>query len=228
MTKLVFLPKMSSFLIKIFNLTYYRQNKKGQFRNFRKQITVNFGQGKTLCFSKNRGTNYQNHRKHRLNYNLLHHFPVRRITSFERYFVPKYLQKRGHPFDFFILLKGQHMCYNCLIWLISWACCLIFCRLRSPALLRSEGLCPLTPEEAVLVLAALGFRRKTHMFIAGANIYGGRSRLTALTSLYPNLVTKEKLLSATELKPFMNFSSQVIKLHLSPLFSSVILWSSSA
>jgi hypothetical protein len=46
--------------------------------------------------------------------------------------------------------------------------------------------------------------------------------------LYPNLVTKEKLLSATELKPFMNFSSQVIKLHLSPLFSSVILWSSSA
>ncbi|KAH8512211.1 hypothetical protein H0E87_009434 [Populus deltoides] len=81
--------------------------------------------------------------------------------------------------------------------------------LRSPALLRSEGLCPLTPEEAVLMLAALGFRRKTHMFIAGANIYGGRSRLTALTSLYPNLVTKEKLLSATELKPFMNFSSQV-------------------
>ncbi|KAG6776764.1 hypothetical protein POTOM_016552 [Populus tomentosa] len=93
--------------------------------------------------------------------------------------------------------------------------------LRSPALLRSEGLCPLTPEEAVLVLAALGFRRKTHMFIAGANIYGGRSRLTALTSLYPNLVTKEKLLSATELKPFMNFSSQVIKWHLSPLFSSL-------
>jgi len=29
--------------------------------------------------------------------------------------------------------------------------------------------------------------------------------------LYPNLVTKEKLLSATELEPFMNFSSQVIK-----------------
>ncbi|KAI5590381.1 hypothetical protein POPTR_004G005100v4 [Populus trichocarpa] len=84
--------------------------------------------------------------------------------------------------------------------------------LRSPALLRSEGLCPLTPEEAVLMLAALGFRRKTHMFIAGANIYGGRSRLTALTSLYPNLVTKEKLLSATELKPFMNFSSQLAAL----------------
>ncbi|KAJ6737864.1 O-FUCOSYLTRANSFERASE 2-RELATED [Salix koriyanagi] len=84
--------------------------------------------------------------------------------------------------------------------------------LRSPALLRSEGLCPLTPEEAVLMLAALGFRRKTQMFIAGANIYGGRSRLTALTSLYHNLVTKERLLSASELKPFMNFSSQLAAL----------------
>ncbi|KAG5234684.1 O-fucosyltransferase [Salix suchowensis] len=85
-------------------------------------------------------------------------------------------------------------------------------KLPSPAMLREEGLCPLTPEEAVLMLAALGFGRKTHIFIAGANIYGGRSRLTALTNLYPNLVTKEKLLSATELKPFMNFSSQLAAL----------------
>ena len=98
-----------------------------------------------------------------------------------------------------------------LPWLISLVRCLIYGRLPSPAMLREEGLCPLTPEEAVLMLAALGFSRKTHIFIAGANIYGGRSRLTALTSLYPNLVTKEKLLSATELEPFMNFSSQVIK-----------------
>ena len=76
-------------------------------------------------------------------------------------------------------------------------------------MLRSEGLCPLTPEEAVIMLAALGFNRKTHIYVAGANIYGGRPRLNALTSLYPNLVTKEKILSATELEPFMNFSSQV-------------------
>ena len=83
-------------------------------------------------------------------------------------------------------------------------------RLPSPAELRSEGLCPLTPEEAVLMLAALGFKRKTKIFVAGSQIYGGSSRLTALTSLYPNLVTKEKLLSTSELQPFMNFSSQVI------------------
>lgn len=82
----------------------------------------------------------------------------------------------------------------------------------SPAALREEGLCPLTPEEAVLMLAALGFKRKTYIYVAGANIYGGRSRLVALNNLYPNLVTKETLLSASELEPFKNFSSQVYSL----------------
>lgn len=92
----------------------------------------------------------------------------------------------------------------------SYLCFLIYSRLPSPQELRSEGLCPLTPEEAVLMLAALGFNRKTHIFVAGSQIYGGRSRLVALTSLYPKLVTKENLLSSSELEPFMNFSSQVI------------------
>ncbi|EXB77032.1 hypothetical protein L484_014158 [Morus notabilis] len=85
-------------------------------------------------------------------------------------------------------------------------------KLPSPQELRSEGLCPLTPEEAVLMLAALGFNRKTHIFVAGSQIYGGRSRLVALTSLYPKLVTKENLLSSSELEPFMNFSSQLAAL----------------
>ncbi|CAN1811185.1 O-fucosyltransferase 15 [Linum perenne] len=85
-------------------------------------------------------------------------------------------------------------------------------KLPSAAALRSEGLCPLTPEEAVLMLSALGFNRRTHLFVAGANIYGGPSRLTSLTHLFPNLVTKEKLLSASELEPFRNFSSQLAAL----------------
>ncbi|XP_028763036.1 O-fucosyltransferase 15-like isoform X2 [Neltuma alba] len=85
-------------------------------------------------------------------------------------------------------------------------------KLPSPSEIRSEGLCPLTPEEAVLMLAALGFNRKTHIFVAGSNLYGGQSRLTALTSLYPNLVTKENLLSSTELEPFANYSSQLAAL----------------
>ncbi|KAK9022991.1 hypothetical protein V6N11_003227 [Hibiscus sabdariffa] len=85
-------------------------------------------------------------------------------------------------------------------------------KLPSPSMLRSEGLCPLTPEEAVLMLAALGFNRKTQIYVAGAQIYGGKSRLAALSNLYPNLVTKEDLLSPTELEPFMNFSSQLAAL----------------
>ncbi|CAA6670588.1 unnamed protein product [Spirodela intermedia] len=77
------------------------------------------------------------------------------------------------------------------------------------AQLRSEGQCPLTPEEAVLVLAALGFKRRTRIYVAGANIYGGRSMMVGLNSLYPNLVTKESLLSSSEMEPFLNLSSQV-------------------
>ncbi|KAL0704016.1 hypothetical protein Bca4012_070441 [Brassica carinata] len=85
-------------------------------------------------------------------------------------------------------------------------------RFPSPDALRTEGLCPLTPEEAVLMLVALGFNRETRVFVAGAHIYGGNKRLAALTSLYPNLVTKEKLLSPSELHPFKNFSSQLAAL----------------
>ncbi|KAK1270904.1 hypothetical protein QJS04_geneDACA019681 [Acorus gramineus] len=85
-------------------------------------------------------------------------------------------------------------------------------KLPSAETLRSEGKCPLTPEEAVLMLAALGFKRSTHIYIAGAQIYGGRSRMAALTSLYPNLVTKETLLSSSEIQQFRNFSSQLAAL----------------
>ncbi|TYH94780.1 hypothetical protein ES332_A12G062600v1 [Gossypium tomentosum] len=59
------------------------------------------------------------------------------------------------------------------------------------------------------MFAALGFNRKTQIYVAGTQIYGGTSRLAALTSLYPNLVTKENFLSSVELESFKNFSSQV-------------------
>ncbi|VFQ88932.1 unnamed protein product [Cuscuta campestris] len=82
-------------------------------------------------------------------------------------------------------------------------------KLPSPATLRSEGLCPLMPEETALVLASLGYKRQTHIYLAGAHIYGGKSRLAALTTLYPYLATKESLLSPSEIQPFANFSSQL-------------------
>ncbi|KAE8673307.1 O-fucosyltransferase family protein isoform 2 [Hibiscus syriacus] len=51
------------------------------------------------------------------------------------------------------------------------------CRPVSPAELRKLGRCPLTPEEAALVLAALGFKRGTYIYLAGSRIYSGSSRM---------------------------------------------------
>ncbi|ESQ33947.1 hypothetical protein EUTSA_v10007505mg [Eutrema salsugineum] len=82
----------------------------------------------------------------------------------------------------------------------------------SPEELRKTGKCPLTPEEATLVLAGLGFKRGTYIYLAGSQIYGGPSRMLPLTTLYPNLVTKETLLTPQELAPFKNFSSQLAAL----------------
>ncbi|XP_004233041.1 O-fucosyltransferase 8 isoform X1 [Solanum lycopersicum] len=82
----------------------------------------------------------------------------------------------------------------------------------SPQELRKMGKCPLTPEEAGLVLAGLGFKHGTYIYLAGSDIYGGQSRMQALTTLYPNLVTKEDLLTPSELAPFRNFSSQLAAL----------------
>ncbi|KAL3522513.1 hypothetical protein ACH5RR_015347 [Cinchona calisaya] len=82
----------------------------------------------------------------------------------------------------------------------------------SPSELRNLGRCPLTPEEAALVLAALGFKSDTYIYLAGSEIYGGESRMHPLTSLYPNVVTKEDFLSPSELAPFKNFSSQLAAL----------------
>ncbi|XP_021907651.1 uncharacterized protein At1g04910 isoform X3 [Carica papaya] len=82
----------------------------------------------------------------------------------------------------------------------------------APSELRKLGRCPLTPEEAALVLAGLGFKRRTYIYLAGSHIYGGKSRMDPLTNLYPNLVTKETLLATSELAPFANFSSKLAAL----------------
>ncbi|XP_050370699.1 O-fucosyltransferase 8 [Argentina anserina] len=78
--------------------------------------------------------------------------------------------------------------------------------------LRKLGKCPLTPEEAALVLAGVGFKHRTYIYLAGSQIYGGNSRMNSFTDLYPNLVTKETLLTPSELAPFQNFSSKLAAL----------------
>ncbi|XP_043704857.1 rhamnogalacturonan I rhamnosyltransferase 1 isoform X1 [Telopea speciosissima] len=77
---------------------------------------------------------------------------------------------------------------------------------------RSLGLCPLTPEEAALVLQALGFQKDTYIYIASGEIYGSKRRLAALKDVFPRIVKKEMLLDPKDLQQFQNHSSQMAAL----------------
>ncbi|KAI3720217.1 hypothetical protein L6452_21130 [Arctium lappa] len=77
---------------------------------------------------------------------------------------------------------------------------------------RSQGLCPLTPEEVALVLRAMDFDENTQIYIASGEIYGGQKRLAALRTTFPHIVKKETLLDREELKQFQNHSSQMAAL----------------
>ncbi|XP_061370884.1 rhamnogalacturonan I rhamnosyltransferase 1-like [Gastrolobium bilobum] len=77
---------------------------------------------------------------------------------------------------------------------------------------RSQGLCPLTPEEAALILQALGFDRETQVYLAAGEIYGGERRLAQLRAKFPRIVKKETLLARDELQQFQNHSSQMAAL----------------
>nr|CAD1829190.1 unnamed protein product [Ananas comosus var. bracteatus] len=65
--------------------------------------------------------------------------------------------------------------------------------------LRSQGRCPLTPEEIGLLLAALGFDSKTHLYLASHKVYGGESRISTLRKLFPLMEDKKSLASVEEL-----------------------------
>lgn len=77
---------------------------------------------------------------------------------------------------------------------------------------RLDGLCPLTPEETLLILKAFGYDKDTQIYIAAGEIYGSERRMAALHATYPNIVRKEMLLSPNELKAFQNHSSQMAAL----------------
>jgi len=47
----------------------------------------------------------------------------------------------------------------------------------------------LTPEEAVLVLKALGFQKDTQIYIAAGEIFGGAKRLALLKESFPRIVS---------------------------------------
>ncbi|KAK8655836.1 hypothetical protein V6N13_108402 [Hibiscus sabdariffa] len=77
---------------------------------------------------------------------------------------------------------------------------------------RQQGLCPLTPEEATLILQALGFSKETQIYIASGEIYGSERRLAPLKAAFPRIVKKETLLDPAELQQFWNHTSQMAAL----------------
>ncbi|KAJ3677528.1 hypothetical protein LUZ60_003252 [Juncus effusus] len=77
---------------------------------------------------------------------------------------------------------------------------------------RKEGLCPLTPEETALVLRAIDIHPSMQIYIAAGEIYGGPRRMASLSDAFPNVVRKEVLLEADDLRYFQNHSSQMAAL----------------
>ncbi|XVF39640.1 hypothetical protein PTKIN_Ptkin01aG0049900 [Pterospermum kingtungense] len=65
--------------------------------------------------------------------------------------------------------------------------------------LRSQGRCPLTPEEIGLLLAALGFNNNTRLYLASHKVYGGEARISTLRKLFPLMEDKKSLSSDKEL-----------------------------
>ncbi|KNA09931.1 hypothetical protein SOVF_149050 [Spinacia oleracea] len=64
--------------------------------------------------------------------------------------------------------------------------------------LRSQGRCPMTPEEVGLLLAALGFDNSTRLYLASHKVYGGKARLDTLRRLFPLMEDKKSLASLEE------------------------------
>ncbi|XP_051126908.1 O-fucosyltransferase 39-like isoform X2 [Andrographis paniculata] len=64
--------------------------------------------------------------------------------------------------------------------------------------LRSQGRCPLTPEEIGLLLAALGFDNNTRLYLASHKVYGGEARISTLRNLFPLMEDKRSLASPEE------------------------------
>ncbi|MBA0581865.1 hypothetical protein Gorai_024030, partial [Gossypium raimondii] len=64
--------------------------------------------------------------------------------------------------------------------------------------LRSQGRCPLTPEEIGLLLAALGFDNSTRLYLASHKVYGGEARISTLRDQFPKMESKKSLASSEE------------------------------
>ncbi|CAN6466883.1 unnamed protein product [Victoria cruziana] len=81
-----------------------------------------------------------------------------------------------------------------------------------PAEQRAKGYCPLTPKEVAMFLISLGYASDTPIYLAAGEIYGGDLRMADFRSTFPILMSKERLASPEELKPFTHHASQMAAL----------------
>ncbi|KAF4368617.1 hypothetical protein CsatB_008199 [Cannabis sativa] len=85
-------------------------------------------------------------------------------------------------------------------------------RVISPGQNRVEGKCPLTPVEVGMMLRGMGFDNSTSIYLASGKIYQEEKHLAPLLKMFPNLHTKESLVSPDELGPFQVYSSRLAAL----------------
>lgn len=78
-----------------------------------------------------------------------------------------------------------------------------------PVSRRAEGGCPLTPHEIGLMLRAMGYPRKTLIYVAAGQIYGGEARMKTFTQLFPNVVTKETITTPEEMQRFSEYQNRL-------------------
>ncbi|KMZ58350.1 Peptide-O-fucosyltransferase [Zostera marina] len=83
---------------------------------------------------------------------------------------------------------------------------------KNPEIQRKKGKCPLAPEEAGLMLRALGYGSDVHIYVASGEIYKGDETLAPLKAMFPNFHSKESLATDEELVRFSSFTSRLAAL----------------
>ena len=63
---------------------------------------------------------------------------------------------------------------------------------------RTDGLCPLTPEETALTLRALEIDSDIQVYIAAGDIYKSEKRMADLKLAFPNLVINQYTYNLTD------------------------------